>query len=709
MVSNGDKWVRIFDIPEVSKHRKGFTIYKVISMLYPETCPDAITKITVWKRFNDFKKLHREIKVLHNKLNIRDKYPSLPSSTFFKRFDEETVQARKQSILNFLEYVGYHSHLFTSNEFVKFFESSHTPVEQLSSNINSIRADLNLPEDPEYYMGNSDDDRTISDTDSITTSSDFFTDSAPQSIKQLSKSKLSLNTSITFSHHSRNSDSISVSTTTDSITLLDGHIYPTPPNTPHCGDGFVQYIIDASIHVNIAVELESEKKYEAAFTAYKTAIDILLKYGKDDKDYERRQMVRYKTDKYLIRAEKIYNMYLATEVQNLKQITKNEDTRKHDDRYLQRPISDLYKYKVVRVIASGMLVLHAELQQLFYIKVIHKTMKFLNDNLILPENVPYMVRLHNYYNCENALFLVLEYCSGKQLWDYLKYRSENPDDVYPHDQLLRQVQDMDLSDPESEHSYSDLINDYASNKSKNVRSTKCDVENDFLSSDDSYEKVNLGDLISSNRNLMDEPVPSGVRLPDLLTKSSQLDCEIKRNCGNNGSVADRRKISEMSSFDDVDIAQSFLVPVGDVVKWAAQLVLALEKLHTLGVTCQDLQSHNLLVDEDGDLILTYMCNANEMSEVFCNGRSLLVAPELYTFEPITNAVDWWCFGTILYELLVGMPLMSVSPEGRSLLRQLLTTEPQKRLGFGVNGTESLKSHPFFHSVSWENLLSKYNY
>ena len=65
------------------------------------------------------------------------------------------------------------------------------------------------------------------------------------------------------------------------------------------------------------------------------------------------------------------------------------------------------------------------------------------------------------------------------------------------------------------------------------------------------------------------------------------------------------------------------------------------------------------MDEDGDLILTYMCNANEMSEVFCNGRSLLVAPELYTFEPITNAVDWWCFGTILYELLVGMVLTSL--------------------------------------------------
>lgn len=52
---------------------------------------------------------------------------------------------------------------------MKFFESSHTPVDQLNGNINSIRANLNLPEDPEYYIANSDDDHTISDTDSVTT------------------------------------------------------------------------------------------------------------------------------------------------------------------------------------------------------------------------------------------------------------------------------------------------------------------------------------------------------------------------------------------------------------------------------------------------------------------------------------------------------------------------------------------------------------
>ncbi|XP_064211866.1 ribosomal protein S6 kinase delta-1 isoform X2 [Tribolium castaneum] len=666
MVSNGDNWVRIFDIPDISKHRKGFTIYKVISMLYPESCPDAITKITVWKRFNDFKKLHREIKVLHNKLNIKEKFPSLPTSTYFKRFSDETVQERRQSILNFLEYVGYHSQLFTSSEFVKFFETSHTPVDQLNAN--------------------SDDDRTISDTDSVTTNSDFFADSVPQ--KTLSKSRLSLS----HSHQSKNSDNISISTTTDSITLLDGQIYPTPPNTPSCAENYAQYIIDASIHVNIATELENEKKYEDAFTAYKTAIDILLKYGKDDKNYDRRQIVRYKTDKYLLRAEKIYNMHLAPEVQSLKRITESEENGQNADQYVQRPISDLYKYKVVRVIASGMLVLHSELQQLFYIKVIHKTMKFLNDNLILPENVPYMVKLCNYYNCENALFLVLEYCSGKALWDYVKCRSEDPSDIfYPNEaQILRQVHDMDLSDPESEHSYSDLINDYASNKGKN--STKCDDD------DDDYVKVDPG----FNRNLMDEPVPS--KLPDLLRKSS-------------------RKFSEMSSFDDLDLAQSLLIPHENIVKWAAQLLLALEKVHALGVVCHDLQSRNLLIDDEGDLVLTYMCNVND---VFAPESLQNVAPEIFSFEPVTTAADWWCYGAILYELLVGMPLSEiypegltshtvlkvpkyVSPEGRSLLRQLLTFEPQKRLGFGANGPENLKSHPFFHSVDWEQLLSKYNF
>lgn len=52
-----------------------------------------------------------------------------------------------------------------------------------------------------------------------------------------------------------------------------------------------------------------------------------------------------------------------------------------------------------------------------------------------------------------------------------------------------------------------------------------------------------------------------------------------------------------------------------------------------------------------------MCNINEVSEIFINGNFKNVAPELYTFEPLTDAVDWWSFGSILYELLVGMVIL----------------------------------------------------
>lgn len=44
------------------------------------------------------------------------------------------------------------------------------------------------------------------------------------------------------------------------------------------------------------------------------------------------------------------------------------------------------------------------------LQVIRKTANFSNKKMVLPENVPFMVKLHSYHNCENALFLVLQYC-----------------------------------------------------------------------------------------------------------------------------------------------------------------------------------------------------------------------------------------------------------------------------------------------------------
>lgn len=73
-----------------------------------------------------------------------------------------------------------------------------------------------------------------------------------------------------------------------------------------------------------------------------------------------------------------------------------------------------------------------------------------------------------------------------------------------------------------------------------------------------------------------------------------------------------------------------------------------------------MQTKNLLIDECGDLVLTYMCNVTEKYDIaFSNIDELTLAPEMYSFHPITEAVDWWNFGAVLYEMLVAMVFIIV--------------------------------------------------
>lgn len=62
------------------------------------------------------------MKALHKTLGLKDKFPGLLRATLFRRFDDETVQQRRQCALHFLEYIGSHFDLFTSKEVIRFFE-----------------------------------------------------------------------------------------------------------------------------------------------------------------------------------------------------------------------------------------------------------------------------------------------------------------------------------------------------------------------------------------------------------------------------------------------------------------------------------------------------------------------------------------------------------------------------------------------------------
>ncbi|GIY30415.1 ribosomal protein S6 kinase delta-1 [Caerostris extrusa] len=122
---SNDSWVRIFDVSEPILHKKGYTLYKVTSKVFPKNSIEAVTEVTVWKRYNDFKKLHKALSTLHQNLYLREPFPSFAKTRFFGRFDPDVIEERRQSALKLLQYAANCSPLFTSQVFVKFFEDGH--------------------------------------------------------------------------------------------------------------------------------------------------------------------------------------------------------------------------------------------------------------------------------------------------------------------------------------------------------------------------------------------------------------------------------------------------------------------------------------------------------------------------------------------------------------------------------------------------------
>nr|XP_006117817.1 ribosomal protein S6 kinase-like 1 isoform X1 [Pelodiscus sinensis] len=157
--------------------------------------------------------------------------------------------------------------------------------------------------------------------------------------------------------------------------------------------------------------------------------------------------------------------------------------------------------------------------------------------------------------------------------------------------------------------------------------------------------------------------------------------------------------------------------------WGAEMLLALEGLHQQGVLCRDLNPRNLLLDGAGHIRLTFFGQWTEVEPQCCSQalEDMYSAPEVGGIAELTEACDWWSFGSLLYELLTGTSLSQSHPSGiqphtqlhlpeelslpaASLLTELLQFDPKRRLGFGGGGVNKLKSHPFFSPVHWNKLV-----
>ena len=159
---------------------------------------------------------------------------------------------------------------------------------------------------------------------------------------------------------------------------------------------------------------------------------------------------------------------------------------------------------------------------------------------------------------------------------------------------------------------------------------------------------------------------------------------------------------------------------GEIRFYAAELVVAIEYLHSKNITYRDLKPENILLTASGHVKLTdfgfaKVIPASERTFTLC-GTPEYLAPEIVDRVGHDTQVDWWQLGVLLYEMLYGYtpfrdpnpyqlytnilsndPVFpDCSPCIQSLLSALLTKPPSNRLS-----DSAIRSHPFFTGIDWE--------
>ncbi|KAK9533314.1 hypothetical protein VZT92_008438 [Zoarces viviparus] len=188
----------------------------------------------------------------------------------------------------------------------------------------------------------------------------------------------------------------------------------------------------------------------------------------------------------------------------------------------------------------------------------------------------------------------------------------------------------------------------------------------------------------------------------------------------------------MPGGDLVNLTSTYDVPEKWAKFYTAEVVMALDAIHSMGFIHRDVKPDNMLLDRLGHLKLADFGTCMKMNStgmVHCDtavGTPDYISPEVLKSQGgdgyYGRECDWWSVGVFIFEMLVGdTPFyadslvgtyskimdhknslkfpddVEISEDAKNIICAFLT---DREVRLGRNGVEEIKRHPFFKNDQW---------
>ncbi|XP_073756293.1 ribosomal protein S6 kinase delta-1 isoform X4 [Callorhinus ursinus] len=390
----GADLARFYTVTEPQRHPRGYTVYKVTARVVSRRNPEDVQEIIVWKRYSDFKKLHRELWQIHKNLfRHSELFPPFAKGIVFGRFDETVIEERRQCAEDLLQFSANIPALYNSKQLEDFFKGGIIndgseligPAEAYSDSLVD-----SFPEcSTEGFSSDSDLISLTVDVDSLAELDDGMASNQNSPIRtfglSLSSDPSALGAVASDSEQNKPEEE------RESRSLFPGSLKSKL--------GKRDYLEKAGELIKLALKKEEEDDYEAASNFYRKGVDLLLEGVQGESSPTRREAVKRRTAEYLMRAESLSSLYGKPQLEDVSQVLLVMDTRT---------------------------------EQTFILKGLRKSSEYSrNRKTIIPRCVPNMVCLHKYIISEESVFLVLQHAEGGKLWSYIsKFLNRSPEESF---------------------------------------------------------------------------------------------------------------------------------------------------------------------------------------------------------------------------------------------------------------------------------------